>query len=143
MIILIKGIESTTFDKVLIKGKFDVSNKQMYILNEILKNVRKLCLNLGCVGSAVLFEDHDIMYLRWCDAEYAVDGGTVYKDNKIIQGKEATTVKTFIEKTIGLVLKYLPMPVKSITFAVYDGDLKSGEFSRAMNEPSSMAFILR
>lgn len=81
--------------------------------------------------------------LKWCDVEYALENDAVYKDNRKIVGKEADMVKTYIEKTISLIEKYIPMPIKSITFAVYDGNLREGRFARAIDEPSSLAFILR
>lgn len=131
------------FEKVDIKGTFTVSKEQMSILNEVLKNIRILCLSLGCMSSAQLFDYKGMPVLKWCDVEYAIDEKGVYKDNKLITGKEADMVKTYIEKTISLIEKYIPMPVKSITFAVYEGSLKEGRFARAIDEPSSLAFILR
>lgn len=131
------------FEKVDIKGTFTVSKEQMSILNGVLKNIRNLCLSLGCIGSAQLFDYKGMPVLKWCDVEYALENDAVYKDNKKIVDKEADMVKSYIEKTISLIEKYISMPVKSITFAVYEGSLKEGRFARAIDEPSSLAFILR
>lgn len=131
------------FEKVDIKDTFTVSKEQMSILNGVLKNIRNLCQSLGCVGSAQLFDYKGMPVLKWCDAEYVLENDVVYKDNIKIIGKEADMIKSYIEKTISLIEKYIPMPVKSITFAVYDGNLREGRFARAIDEPSSLAFILR
>lgn len=134
-----------------------MSESQVSLLNKILKNLKELCIKKGFLGKVTLYEEDDLFCLKYCNVKYKVrNNSRVYKEicdekscknsltryiDDISGTNEGEIIKNYIVKTVVLIEKYIPIPVKSICFDSKK-ESKVGKLMRHQYEKGSVVIVL-
>lgn len=137
-----KLVYDSTVDEI--NTIFSMSQGQVSLLDNILRNIRNLLSNLGCTGAWVLYEEDGKVYLNGKMGilmmklyDYSIEKTGVF--SKVSD----ELLREFLIKTIRLIVDKIPFSVKCIEFSMDVYMLSSGKFRNSTKEGGSIDFILR
>lgn len=133
-----------------------MSDSQISLLNKILKNLKELCIKKGLLGKVTLYEEDGLLCLHYYNVTYKAYNNRIVKEiydeksynnsetryiDDITGTKEGEIIKNYIVKTVVLIEKYIPIPVKSICFDSKKAS-KIGKLMRHQFEKGSVVIVL-